>query len=114
MSSSCRFKPSAFGYPSLRQNLSTDSLEEEVMPKKKAPITATPASTSGEESTRQPVSNQVRQLRRERKWTQWQLAQISRLSQRTIQRIERGVRMGITAELALASAFEVVISELYA
>jgi hypothetical protein len=37
-----------------------------------------------------------------------------RLSQRTIQRIERGARMGITAELALASAFEVEISELYA
>jgi len=65
-------------------------------------------------SQRKPIRNNVRKLRRERKWTQWQLAQISRLSQRTIQRIERGARMGITAELALASAFEVEISDLYA
>jgi DNA-binding XRE family transcriptional regulator len=65
-------------------------------------------------SQRKPIRNNVRKLRRERKWTQWQLAQISRLSERTIQRIERGARMGMTAELALAGAFEVEISELYA
>jgi len=79
--------------------------------------TSTPVPTKSitrEESQQQPVSNNVRKLRLERKWTQWQLAQISRLSQRTIQRIERGARMGITAELALASAFEVEIPSLYA
>jgi len=35
------------------------------------------------------------------------------LSQRTIQRIEHGARIGITAELALATAFEVDTSELH-
>lgn len=84
------------------------------MPKKKTPTAAPTSSTAGAESQKRQVRNNVRKLRRERKWTQWQLAQISRLSQRTIQRIERGARMGITAELALASAFEVEISELYA
>ncbi|MEW6736168.1 MAG: helix-turn-helix transcriptional regulator [Acidobacteriota bacterium] len=57
--------------------------------------------------------NRVRQLREERKWTQWQLAKISRLSERTIQRIEGGQRIGITAEMALASAFEVNVADLY-
>lgn len=84
------------------------------MPKKKTPTSVPTRSITDEKSQQQPVSNNVRKLRRERKWTQWQLAQISRLSQRTIQRIERGARMGITAELALASAFEVEISDLYA
>jgi len=83
------------------------------MPKKKTPDSAFTSSTEVGKSQRKPIRNNVRKLRRERKWTQWQLAQISRLSQRTIQRIERGARMGITAELALASAFEVEISELY-
>src|SRR5262252_6154980 len=84
------------------------------MPKKKTPASALTSSTKVGKSQRKPIRNNVRKLRRERKWTQWQLAQISRLSQRTIQRIERGARMGITAELALVSAFEVEISELYA
>jgi len=84
------------------------------MPKKKTPASAFTSSTKAGKSQRKPIRNNVRKLRRERKWTQWQLAQISRLSERTIQRIERGLRIGITAELALASAFEVEISELYA
>src|SRR5262245_42668271 len=84
------------------------------MPKKKTPASAFTSSTKVGTSQRKPIRNNVRKLRRERKWTQWQLAQISRLSERTIQRIERGARVGITAELALASAFEVEISELYA
>jgi len=84
------------------------------MPKKKTPASASTSSTRVGKSQRKPIRNNVRKLRRERKWTQWQLAQISRLSQRTVQRIERGARMGITAELALASAFDVEISELYA
>jgi DNA-binding XRE family transcriptional regulator len=89
-------------------------VEEKVMPKKKTPASASTPSTKEGKSQSKPIKNNVRKLRRERKWTQWQLAQISRLSQRTIQRIERGARMGITAELALARAFEVEISELYA
>src|SRR5262245_17645878 len=84
------------------------------MPKKKTPASAFTSSTKVGKSQRKQIRNNVRKLRRERKWTQWQLAQISRLSERTIQRIERGARVGITAELALASAFEVEISELYA
>src|SRR5215813_13736239 len=83
------------------------------MPKKKTPASAFTSSTKLGKSQRKPIRNNVRKLRRERKWTQWQLAQISRLSQRTIQRIERDAQMGITAELALAGAFEVEISELY-
>src|SRR5262245_66405952 len=84
------------------------------MPKKKTPASAFTSSTKVGKSQRKPIRNNVRKLRRERKWTQWQLAQISRLSERTIQRIERGARVGITAELPLASGLEVEISELYA
>lgn len=84
------------------------------MPKKKAPLRAKATSITDETSSPQSTGNNVRQMRRARKWTQWQLAQISRLSERTIQRIENGHRMGITAELALASAFEVEINSLYA
>jgi transcriptional regulator with XRE-family HTH domain len=83
------------------------------MPKKKASQTTKTVSTPGSTASLQPISNNVRQLRCERKWTQWQLAQISRLSERTIQRIENGQRLGITAELALAGAFEVDIPALY-
>jgi transcriptional regulator with XRE-family HTH domain len=87
--------------------------EEKVMPKKKTLASASKSSTRGGKSQRKPIGNNVRKLRQERKWTQWQLAEISRLSERTIQRIELGARMGITAELALASAFEVEIPLLY-
>jgi len=84
------------------------------MSKKKAPTAAKAISTTDETpSRRRPSSNNVRRFRQERKWTQWQLAQISRLSVRTIQRIESGYRMGVTAELALASAFEIDIPVLH-
>lgn len=83
------------------------------MPKKKAPQTDKATSTASARTSPQPVSNNVRQMRHERKWTQWQLAQISRLSVRSIQRIEKGRRIGITAELALAGAFDVDIPALY-
>jgi transcriptional regulator with XRE-family HTH domain len=59
------------------------------------------------------VTHNVRRLRLERKWSQWQLAKISRLSERTIQRIESGSPPGKTAEMALASAFELQPSDLY-
>ncbi|MCI0390473.1 MAG: helix-turn-helix transcriptional regulator [Acidobacteria bacterium] len=84
------------------------------MGKKKKPASEPISSTTVTASQKQQIRNNVRKLRQERKWTQWQLAQISRLSQRTIQRIERGARIGITAELALSSAFEVEIPSLYA
>ena len=83
------------------------------MTKKKTPTSAPKSPPTGTKSQKEPIRNNVRKLRRERRWTQWQLAQISRLSQRTIQRIENGARMGVTAELALASAFEVEIPALY-
>jgi transcriptional regulator with XRE-family HTH domain len=82
------------------------------MPKKKTQTTKL-VSTPGTPASQQLIGNYVRQLRCQRKWTQWQLAQISRLSERTIQRIENGHRMGITAELALAGAFEIDIPALY-
>jgi transcriptional regulator with XRE-family HTH domain len=87
--------------------------EGKIMPKNKAPQTSRAESTASETVSPHPIRNNVRQLRQERKWTQWQLAQISRLSERTIQRIESGYRVGITAELALAGAFDVEISALY-
>ena len=90
------------------------TLEEKAMPKKKTPTSAPKSSTTETKPQKGPIRNNVRELRRERSWTQWQLAQISRLSQRTIQRIEHGARMGVTAELALASAFEVEVPSLYA
>jgi transcriptional regulator with XRE-family HTH domain len=84
------------------------------MTKKKPPTTVKAISTTDKTPSRRlPASNNVRRLRQERKWTQWQLAQISRLSVRTIQRIESGYRMGVTAELALASAFEIDIPVLH-
>jgi transcriptional regulator with XRE-family HTH domain len=84
------------------------------MSKKKAPTTVKAISTTDETPSRRlPASNNVRRFRQERKWTQWQLAQISRLSVRTIQRVESGYRMGVTAELALASAFEIDIPVLH-
>jgi transcriptional regulator with XRE-family HTH domain len=58
-------------------------------------------------------TNNVRKLRQARKWSQWQLAEISRLSQRTIQRVEAGGPLGVTAELALAAAFGIQVSDLY-
>jgi transcriptional regulator with XRE-family HTH domain len=58
-------------------------------------------------------ANNVRRLREIRKWTQWQLAKISKLSERTIQRVESGGRLGTTAEMALAGAFGIEITDLY-
>src|SRR5262245_59009742 len=112
-SSSCRFKPMQSLYPGPCGTLLHNLFEEKVMPNKKMPGGVAASLTAGAKSKRPPIRNNVRNLRQERKWTQWQLAQISRLSQRTIQRIEQGARMGITAELALATAFEVEPSELY-
>ncbi len=54
----------------------------------------------------------MKALRRERKWSQEQLADLSGLSLRTIQRIEGSDRAGYTSLRALASAFEIEISDL--
>jgi DNA-binding XRE family transcriptional regulator len=83
------------------------------MSKKKGPMVKDISATDEMPSRRLPASNNVRRFREERKWTQWQLAQIARLSVRTIQRIESGYRMGVTAELALAGAFEIDIPVLH-
>jgi transcriptional regulator with XRE-family HTH domain len=73
--------------------------------------TDSPSGTKALESRQR--KNNVRKLRQHRKWSQWQLAEISRLSERTIQRIEAGGTMGVTAEFALASAFGIEVAGLY-
>src|SRR5262245_12589211 len=83
------------------------------VPKKKKRRISSDSSTVNERSTQQSSKNRVRELRKERKWTQWQLAKISGLSQRTIQRTECSGNLGVTAEMALANAFEVGVCELY-
>jgi len=74
-----------------------------------------PAETETETAETQdhPAETNVRKLRLDRKWSQWQLAEISRLSERTIQRIEAGGPLGVTAELALAGAFVIEVPDLY-
>lgn len=79
---------------------------------KKRSVSTAPSSETNQSGERQ-IDNRVRQMREERRWTQWQLAKISRLSERTIQRVEGGSRLGSTAEMALAGAFGVEISDLY-
>jgi transcriptional regulator with XRE-family HTH domain len=54
----------------------------------------------------------MKALRQERKWSQEQLADLSGLSLRTIQRIEGSNKAGYTSLRALASAFEIEISDL--
>ena len=83
------------------------------MPRKKDRPGSRHSSNQSEKSRQRRVSRNVRRLREERKWTQWQLARISRLSERTIQRVEGGGPQGVTAQMALAAAFEIELSELY-
>jgi len=54
----------------------------------------------------------VQKLRLQRGWSQEQLATVSGLSVRTIQRIERGQSASLETLSALASAFEVDVSQL--
>jgi len=54
----------------------------------------------------------VQKLRLQRGWSQEQLATVSGLSVRTIQRIERGHSASLESMKALASVFEVDLSEL--
>ncbi|WP_020208596.1 2TM domain-containing protein [Gilvimarinus chinensis] len=53
----------------------------------------------------------VRKLRLQRGWSQEELAEISALSIRTIQRIERGQTPSLESRKALASAFDIDISQ---
>ena len=54
----------------------------------------------------------VKRLREKRNWSQEQLATLSGLSTRTIQRIESGNKASIESLKALASVFEIDISNL--
>lgn len=54
----------------------------------------------------------VRKLRLQRGWSQEQLSEMSGLSVRTIQRIERGDNAGLESLKALASVFEIQVSDL--
>ncbi|MGG4606620.1 helix-turn-helix domain-containing protein [Providencia sp. Me31A] len=58
------------------------------------------------------MENKVKQLRLERAWSQEQLAQLSSLSTRTIQRIENNEVPSLETLSALASVFNVSVSEL--
>ncbi|HEP0304245.1 helix-turn-helix domain-containing protein [Providencia sp. PROV254] len=58
------------------------------------------------------MESKVKQLRLERAWSQEQLAQLSSLSTRTIQRIENNEVPSLETLSALASVFNVSVSEL--
>ncbi|MFD1092530.1 helix-turn-helix domain-containing protein [Providencia vermicola] len=58
------------------------------------------------------MENKVKQLRLARAWSQEQLAQLSSLSTRTIQRIENNEVPSLETLSALASVFNVSVSEL--
>ena len=83
------------------------------MANRKKRVAKTGSSAEIGDPQKQPAMNNVRKLREDRKWSQWQLAKISRLSERTIQRAEAGGQLGVTAEMALASAFGIEVSGLY-
>ena len=53
----------------------------------------------------------LKKLRVEKGWSQEQLAEISGVSARTIQRLEKGERPGMETMKALASGFEMSVSE---
>ena len=54
----------------------------------------------------------IKQLRLDRGWSQEHLSQVSGLSVRTVQRIEQGNKAGLESLKALASVFEINISDL--
>jgi transcriptional regulator with XRE-family HTH domain len=58
------------------------------------------------------IANKIKALRQERAWSQAQLAEIASLSIRTVQRVELNGRCSPETLLALASAFEINVSEL--
>ncbi|HFQ9141951.1 TPA: 2TM domain-containing protein [Enterobacter cancerogenus] len=58
------------------------------------------------------VAEKVKALRLKKAWSQEQLAEVASLSVRTVQRTEKGLKPGLETLSALASAFEVSVSEL--
>lgn len=58
------------------------------------------------------VAENVKALRLKKAWSQEQLAEIASLSVRTVQRTEKGQKPGLETLSALASAFDVSVSEL--
>lgn len=58
------------------------------------------------------TSEKIKQYRLKNAWSQEQLAQLTSLSVRTIQRIEKGHPPGLETISALASVFNVTVSEL--
>jgi len=58
------------------------------------------------------VAEKVKALRLKKAWSQEQLAEIASLSVRTVQRTEKGQNPGLETLSALASAFDVSVSEL--
>lgn len=58
------------------------------------------------------MENQIKNLRLKHAWTQEQLAELSSLSIRTIQRVENGETPSLETLAALASVFDVKISQL--
>ncbi|EPC0968273.1 helix-turn-helix domain-containing protein [Enterobacter cloacae] len=58
------------------------------------------------------VAEKVKVLRLKKAWSQGQLAEVASLSVRTVQRTEKGQKPGLETLSALASAFDVSVSEL--
>jgi transcriptional regulator with XRE-family HTH domain len=58
------------------------------------------------------VAEKVKALRLKKAWSQEQLAEVASLSVRTVQRTEKGQKPGLETLSALASAFDVSVSEL--
>ncbi|WP_154022094.1 helix-turn-helix domain-containing protein [Klebsiella oxytoca] len=58
------------------------------------------------------VAENVKALRLKKAWSQEQLTEIASLSVRTVQRTEKGQKPGLETLSALASAFDVSVSEL--
>ena len=54
----------------------------------------------------------VKSLRQKSNWSQEQLAQLSGLNVRTIQRIEKGERVGLETLKSLAAVFEITVDDL--
>ncbi|MGX5088809.1 helix-turn-helix domain-containing protein [Enterobacter sp. UPMP2052] len=58
------------------------------------------------------VAEKVKVLRLKKAWSQEQLAEVASISVRTVQRTEKGQKLGLETLSALASAFDVSVSEL--
>ncbi|MEZ9395821.1 helix-turn-helix domain-containing protein [Vibrio splendidus] len=59
------------------------------------------------------IGKKVKQLRELKGWSQEHLSSVSGLSSKTIQRIESGKKASLESQQALASAFQIEISEIF-